>query len=144
MAVKVCFKCGKKKKADEFYRHPMMADGRLNKCKSCARADVRANRLRRLEYYRAYDLLRSKNPKRIAAAAEVNRRWRAEDRRRTRAHNMVARAVACGRLVPQPCCVCGSAVNIHAHHDDYDRPLDVRWLCAEHHSKEHQKCKKST
>jgi len=33
--------------------------------------------------------------------------------------------------------VCGSSEYIHAHHDDYDKPLDVRWLCAAHHKQWH-------
>lgn len=32
---KVCFKCGKIKSIDEFYKHPKMKDGHFNKCKSC-------------------------------------------------------------------------------------------------------------
>jgi hypothetical protein len=35
----------------------------------------------------------------------------------------------------QPCEVCGSPAE--AHHDDYDKPLDVRWLCFEHHRAHH-------
>ena len=38
----------------------------------------------------------------------------------------------------KPCAVCGSKKFVHAHHDDYSRPLDVKWLCAMHHVKEHR------
>lgn len=38
-----------------------------------------------------------------------------------------------GRLVPEPCEACGSTANVEMHHDDYTRPLDVRWLCRPHH-----------
>ena len=50
-----------------------------------------------------------------------------------RAHKKVARAIKGGRLIPGPCEVCGTRRNIHAHHDDYTKPLEVRWLCSSHH-----------
>jgi len=33
-----------------------------------------------------------------------------------------------GKLIPQPCAHCGSSI-VEMSHNDYDRPLDVTWMC---------------
>lgn len=58
---------------------------------------------------------------------------------RRRANSLVGTAIANGTLTQQPCETCGSRRNVEAHHDDYARPLDVRWLCKSHHRQHHVK-----
>lgn len=58
------------------------------------------------------------------------------------AHSKVETAIASGRLKRGTICeTCGKisnrARNIHAHHDDYTKPLDVRWLCGSCHKRHH-------
>jgi hypothetical protein len=55
------------------------------------------------------------------------------------ARQIYRRAVESGRLVPPDSCSrCGSTDRaIHGHHTDYDRPLDVVWLCWKCHCEEH-------
>src|SRR6478752_4117611 len=123
---KTCFKCNKTLPLTEFYKHSGMGDGYIGKCKECNKADVRANRLKNVDKYRAYDLERAKHPDRAKAAYEITKRWRTEDKRRMKCHNAVSRAVRKGEITRQPCCICGSEKSL-AHHESYDHPLDVVW-----------------
>jgi hypothetical protein len=41
-----------------------------------------------------------------------------------------------GLVKKLPCQVCGS-LESQAHHDDYSKPLDVKWLCRDHHLELH-------
>ena len=134
---KVCFKCGKRKKIEMFYRHPMMRDGRLNKCKECNKIDTTENRNRNIDYYRAYDRERAKRPERAKAAAIISRRWITADKRRSAAHNAVTRAIRSGALVRLPCERCGRS-DAFAHHECYDNKLDVMWLCQPCHKQRHK------
>jgi len=57
-------------------------------------------------------------------------------------HQEVAQALRKGTLIkPSNCSDCGRdeyEVFIEGHHPDYDKPLDVVWLCKECHLKEHR------
>jgi len=54
------------------------------------------------------------------------------------ARKAVRDAIAAGLLVPQPCEMpgCNNEYAV-AHHDDYAKPLEVRWLCPSHHLRWH-------
>jgi len=71
----------------------------------------------------------SKSPSRQKA-------WRQANPARYLAHLWVQHAKRLGVIRPQPCEVCG-ATRVDAHHDSYDRPGDVRWLCRRHHTQLH-------
>lgn len=42
-----------------------------------------------------------------------------------------------GKLLKRPCDECGDP-NVQKHHEDYDKPLDVKWLCAHCHQRHHR------
>lgn len=42
-----------------------------------------------------------------------------------------------GKLNRLPCEICGTTEKVEAHHDDYTKPYDVRWLCFNHHREFH-------
>lgn len=73
-----------------------------------------------------------------ASSARYNATTRKTEAHRvkTRARLAVREALRDGRLVRGACEVCGSA-NAQAHHDDYTKRLQVRWLCAFHHNRHH-------
>ena len=137
--MKKCFKCSQIKPLREFYRHKEMADGHLNKCKECTKKDVRLDRINSPNA-RLYDKKRyQENEERRRKMADRAKKWRREKPERYKAHTMVSNAVRNGKLIPKNCEVCGDKA--HAHHDDYNKPLDVRWLCPIHHQQYHASLK---
>ena len=130
---KQCIKCGQFKQLAGFYKHKQMKDGHLNKCKFCCRMeewDRRHNSEKREEIL-AYDRKRGNRQ-----GSDYLREYRLKNPEKYAAHQAVNWAKRNGSLVPQPCKSCGKE-EAHAHHHDYNKPLDVEWLCAECHRQEH-------
>ena len=152
MQEKQCFKCGEIKPLTDYYKHKGMADGRLGKCKACAKRDVRQNRNDNVEYYREFDRQRANLPKRVVAREAYaksergkerlnagSKAWRRRNAEKRAAHIIFNNAKKRGEVVEEPCEVCGTKEGLHGHHDDHSKPLEVRWLCFRHHLDHHNK-----
>jgi hypothetical protein len=70
------------------------------------------------------------------AIRRIKANWKLRNTEKTRAGWCVSNAIRDGRMARQDCCVCGTP-NAEAHHDDYDKPLSVIWLCKLHHEERH-------
>jgi hypothetical protein len=111
---------------------------------------VNKNRSKKSEYYREFDRQRANAPDRVVARKRyqktdaykissgiAKKKWVLENEEKRRAHWAVDNALRSGRLVKKPCEVCGDEAE--GHHDDYSKPLEVRWLCDPHHKDHHKK-----
>lgn len=119
--MKACKKCGRILALECFRRRSDVSSGHRNECRECSRAKdrVREQRPQRKEWRRGY---------------QRGYVWRNPEK--YRAHQLVWYATSDGRLKRLPCAVCGSE-RVDAHHRDYSKPLDVVWLCREHHRMVH-------
>lgn len=73
------------------------------------------------------------------AKRKSSKKWRDKKSNdiKIKAHKLVDKAIKLGFLKRLPCEKCG-VDNAFAHHDDYESPLVVRWLCNFHHSEFHK------
>lgn len=131
---------------DLFYRG-------VPRCKECHKKAVRRNytekmmdplwaekelERQRMKTARRYAQGILPNPDRVAAGKSA---WAIRNAHKVQANRLVKKAVDSGRLMKMPCEVCGCQ-NVQAHHDDYSKPLDVRWLCVKHHNEHHNNQRK--
>jgi hypothetical protein len=160
---KKCRECGVEKSLDCFYAHSQMKDGHLSKCKECVRDRVTNHRARNIKKIRAYDRARG----RLESRKRINRirgreryeqykiarrEWakrnkikmkEARERSNNRyplksaARNKLSNAIRDKKIFKTPCEVCGDT-KVEGHHDDYAKPLEVRWLCIKHHKELHR------
>ena len=148
--MKFCTSCNEEKPEEDFHKRAASKDGLSAKCRPCqkiydkARADDPRRIRARAEYAKTPAGISAGNSAKKAwvkrnpeAAKEINLRYRIDQPKKTRARQLVAYKIRSGELKREPCEICGSGFSVHAHHDDYDKPLDVRWLCSKHHRQWH-------
>lgn len=148
---KVCTKCGKKLTQPDWLR----AKGGLS-CLDCHNTYQREYRRRRKdqgnpvksgkpmprEWHQAYEERYRERPgvrTKLAARAR-ERRADPTEQYKMGARRILRTAIETGKMKRQPCAVCGKSP-ADGHHDNYAKPLEVRWLCRIHHVAEHAKAK---
>ncbi len=122
--MKLCGNCDTAKPLSYFHRRSInKTDGRAPWCKDCARDCA-------VKHSREHP-----NPNR-AKNARVHR---AANLNKERARAAVRIAIESGELTrPKECPNCSVIGIIEAHHSDYDKPLQIEWLCHRCHSVEHR------
>jgi hypothetical protein len=137
---KTCTRCGETKPVEAFHRNRRRKDGRQTCCKDCnnaqARAWERANRRRAAANRRKWD---RDNPDRVLA---MHRRRRKRNPQKAYARSLLNIAVAKGEInKPDHCQSCEKATppgDLHGHHEDYSKPLEIEWLCRDCHASRHR------
>ena len=150
---KICFKCNENLPLTEFYKHSGMADGHLNKCKTCNKKDVKENTLKNHNYYAEYDRNRANLSHRVEARKSYSQteagkeslrkskdKWSKNNVIKRSASHIIGNALRDKKITkPSNCEVCNITHHrIHGHHDDYAYPMSVRWLCPKCHSNWHK------
>lgn len=131
--MKVCFRCKLSISESEFYAHPSMSDGLLGKCKACTKKDVSSRyKITRIQRH-LYEKKRCKDTRRKYLVSEYQKIYKLQNSEKCKARQFVANALRDKKITKLPCESCGSTFRVQAHHDDYSKPLSVRWLCFKHH-----------
>lgn len=131
---KLCRSCHIFKPVEQFYRDKNRLDGRWVYCKDCDRIKLRSRRLKNIETFKLKDKkYHAKHRKEISVKRSA---YNNKNPEKVRARFIVKGAILKGWLIKSPCLVCGD-VKSQAHHEDYNKPLDVVWLCPLHHRRLH-------
>lgn len=136
MSTKTCTRCNKVKDFSLFQKRAASKDGMTASCKECLSIydKTRANLPHRVKARAEYQ----KTEAGMESSAKAKKRYIEKNPIKRAAHMITGSAIRKGDLIKKPCEVCGSIDDIHARHNDYHKPLEVRWLCSTHHNEWHK------
>ena len=91
-------------------------------------------------YYREW--YKKNGRKRTDVVKNCIKKWRDNHPKEILAHSEFHRAIYSGKIIkPLKCSLCGSETKLVGHHFDYNKPLEVIWLCYSCHRIIHNKIK---
>jgi hypothetical protein len=142
--MKTCVKCLIVQPYENFYP-------KTKRCKECTKAAVKARYYEKHKEIMAYEKKRSglphrvlardlyaKTPGGLEAGGRAKRKYSTQNPEKRAAHVLLGNRIRDGLVVkPTVCSVCNKGGRIEGHHDDYAKPLDVKWMCTQCHSDYH-------
>jgi len=133
--MKHCNSCETEKDESEFGKRKASYDGLSAKCRMCQKVydKARNNQEHRVEARAIY----AQTDEGRLSSNKAKAEYRKRNPNKSKSHAKVAREIRKGNLFKKPCEKC-EGLEVHAHHDDYSAPLNIRWLCAKHHSQWHK------
>lgn len=70
---------------------------------------------------------------------ETTRKYEANNKEKISAQRKVRKAVLAGKIIrPEHCEICKCEGKVQGHHEDYNKPLEVIWMCSKCHIYHHQ------
>jgi len=133
-----CGKCTRREKARLRYQALSLEERRAI---IAARDPEKVRAADRARYYRNPEPRRERMKewveKNRERSTQLKEEWAARNPEKRHAEITLNNAVRDGKVQRQPCEVCGNKAQ--AHHDDYSKPLDVRWFCHKHHAELHRR-----
>ena len=137
---KYCPRCGITKELSEFYKRGGSERGTRSPCKLCAQ--LRGRKYTRNNKEKCIDRIRKQNRKnqKNGKARRWSREWGQKHPEQVRSRNAVRHALESGEIKKQPCERLSELCygRMEAHHESYDKPLEVNWFCQYHHGERHR------
>ena len=138
MKTKICSQCKKEKVLSDFYFRVDQNKYRANCKKCCCNQkyeyvdEDREKFNKRIYLYRMRNIEKTREREKIKAA-----KFRLKYPLKYKARIKISTLIRAGKLKQQSCEVCG-IFPTQAHHEDYNKPLEVKWLCLKHHAMLHR------
>lgn len=143
--MKTCLMCNKIKELSLFGKDASKEDGLLYRCKECVNA-VRKAKREEIAATKPVDWKKKTKDMAVYRKAwneahpgymtKAKSNWLKKNKDRQKVKDAVRYALRTGKLTKTPCHVCGE-LEVQGHHPDYSRPLNVVWLCRQHHHEIH-------
>lgn len=151
--MRTCTKCKETKDLDNFYNHPTKSGEKIWRCKECMKFYSKNYKLSNSEYCKEYERSRNNTINRINTRKKYSKtehgkeaihksstKYSKNNFKKRSAHALLGIAIKNGTInKPSACEKCSiSDKKINGHHDDYSKPLIVRWLCTKCHHDWHK------
>lgn len=152
--MKTCKLCGQTKKYEDFPRHSSYADGYYGRCKECNNALERQwrkdnpekkNACRTAYRERNREKIREMDKEYYEENSDKRKQYQKDHKKNNPkihdAYKHYRKALSEGSIERKEYCqICGTKdVALDGHHADYDKPLEVIWVCKSCHTYIHKK-----